>query len=484
MKRISFLCMLFLASIAGCTPVTAKVFLRVEASPLPPANKTGIRDVVLLWPLRDLTVAARLHSQGYRVFLQCDSKDLAAAVVTADRAAVTGMIVTNTAPSSQSPTAEQLGAYFAAHKSLTFRVLVPGGKQPQMKGRLVVERDGVLQVSSPSSQPWLDTNLALVRLAQATDPDSLPIIYDFHWDTSEALPDAWRPDAEAYRVAIAEADAIRSDVTIDLPGSLQRALVADDPRAWKLWKAVMPYLDFSAHAAKERMLPVVNLGVIVDDAQASYEAINLMARHNLAFESVRPSSLTLARLSSWNSVAVFCPLNKEAVALLRDFAASGGIVIFVNTHDEFPWHSTPPLRQESRATVYSVGAGQVVELAEPVVDPENFARDLRRLIGRERAALALWNSLTTLVTGYRKQSRPNITLYLVNYSNQPDSVQVQVKGRFTRVRLESPEERCCVSLPFVERGGFTEFTIPALRITARVHLDAARESSARPRKKG
>ncbi|HYT23202.1 MAG TPA: hypothetical protein VEW05_23590, partial [Candidatus Polarisedimenticolia bacterium] len=467
-------------SIAACTPVTARVFLRVEPSPLPPADKTGIQDVVLLWPLQDLSVAAKLHSQGYRVFLQCESKDLAAAVVTVDRAAVTGMIVTNTAPSSQSPAAEQLRPYFAAHRSLTFRMSVPGGKQPQIKGRLVVERDGVLQVSSPSSQPWLDTNLALVRLAQSMDPGSLPIIYDFHWDTSGALPDAWHPDAEAYAVSIAEADAIRSDVTIDLPGSLQRALVADDPRAWTLWKAIIPYLDFSSHAPTERMLPVVNLGVIVDDAQASYEAINLMARHNLAFESVRPPGLTLARLSSWNSVVVFCPLNKEAVALLRNFAASGRIVIFVNTHDEFPWHSAPPLRQESRATVYSIGAGQVVEIAGPVVDPENFARDLRRLIGRERSALALWNSLTTLVTGYHEQGRPDVTLYLVNYADQPDNVQVQVKGRFTRVRLESPEEPCCVSLPFVERGGFTEFIIPALRITARVHLDSARESSAAP----
>ena len=480
MKRISFLCMLFLGSIAAGTPATAKVFFRVEASPLPPADKTGIRDVVLLWPLRDLSVAAELHSQGYRVFLQCESKDLAAAVVSADRAAVTGVIVTNTAPSSQSPAAEQLRAYLAAHKSLTFRMLVPGGKQPQMKGRLVIERDGVLQVSSPSSQPWLDTNFPLVRLAQATDPHSLPIIYDFHWDMSGALPDAWHPDADAYLVAIAEADAIRSDVTIDLPGSLQRALVAGDPGAWTLWKAVMPYLDFSSHAATERTLPVVNLGVIIDDVRASYEAINLMSRHNLAFESVRPASLTLARLASWNSVVVFCPLNKEAVALLRDFAASGGIVIFVNTHDEFPWHSAPPLRQESRTTVYSIGAGQVVELAEPVVDPENFARDLRRLIGRERSALALWNSLTTLVTGYREPNRPDVTLYLVNYASQPDNVQVQVKGRFTNVRLESPEERCCVSVPFVERGGFTEFTIPALRITARVHLDSAREGSAAP----
>src|SRR5207244_1923633 len=220
MKRISFLRVLLLGSIAACTPVTAKVFLRVEASPLPPADKTGIQDVVLLWPLRDPSVAAKLHSQGYRVFLQCESKDLAAVVATADRAAVTGMIVTNTVPSSQFHAAERLHPYFAAHKSLTFRMLVPGGKQSHRNGRETVVRD---------------------------------------------------------------------------------------PRAWTLWKGIMPYLDFSSHAATERMLPVANLGVIVDDGQASYEAINLMARHNLAFESVRPSGVTLARLSSWNSVVVFCP---------------------------------------------------------------------------------------------------------------------------------------------------------------------------------
>src|SRR5439155_19681209 len=68
MKRISFLCVLLLGSIAACTPVTAKVFLRVEASPLPPADKTGIQDVVLLWPLRDPSVAAKSPPQGDAVF--------------------------------------------------------------------------------------------------------------------------------------------------------------------------------------------------------------------------------------------------------------------------------------------------------------------------------------------------------------------------------------------------------------------------------
>jgi len=164
--------------------------------------------------------------------------------------------------------------------------------------------------------------------------------------------------------------------------------------------------------------------------------------------------------------------------LLRDFAAKGNVVIFVNPHDEFPWHSAAPDRREAHSTTYTVGSGQIVELGEPVIDPENFARDIRRLIGRERSAIALWNSLTTLVTGYRKEDLHETTLYLVNYADQPDNVQVQVEGHFMQVRWESPEVPCCASLPFAERDGFTEFTIPSLRIAARVHLDAEKSSAA------
>jgi len=478
MKPSSLLCALLLGSVVACTPAAAKVFFRVDPAPMPPAEKTGIRDLVLTWPLLDSSLIAQLRFKGYRLWLQCESKDLADAVAAADRAAVAGVIITNVASSGQTPVMEEIQSYTAAHNNLAFRLLISGGKQPQMKGRLVVERDGVLQVSSPSTQPWLDTNLAIVRLAQAIYPGSLPILYDFHWNTAGGPPGAWKPDAEDYALAIAEADAARSDVIIGFPAALQRALNTGDSQAWSLWKKVVPYLDFSPRGQMVKAQPVAGVGVIVDETQASYEPVNLMARHNLAFEAIRPSGLTPTRLGSWNSVIVFCSLNSETAAMVRDFAAKGGIVIFVNSHDEFPWHSTAPVRRESHSTTYTIGSGQIVELGEPVIDPENFARDIRRLLGRERTTIALWNSLTTLVTGYREQGRHETTLYLVNYADQPDNVQVQVKGRFLRVRLESPGEPCCVSLPFVARNGFTEFTIPSLRIAVRVRLESREEGSA------
>jgi hypothetical protein len=477
MKKASGVCAAFLASVIAGAPATAKVFFRVTPFPLPPAQKTGIEDLVLLWPLPDSSSISRLRSEGYRVWLQCESKDLGDAVTAADQALSAGVIVFNSQNSRQS-LEEQISTLAIAHKNLAFRNLVSGGKQPQMKGRLVVERDGVLQVSSPSTQPWLDTNLAMVRLAQSAYPDSFPIAYDFPWSTEQGPAGAWHPDAEDYALAIAESDAIRSDVIIDLPIALQKALNADEPQAWSLWTKAMAYLDFASRAPAERSQPVANLGVIVDDARDSYEAVNLMARHNLAFAAIRPGDLTRSQFNGWNAVVVFCALNHEAVAILQNFAQKGGIVVFVNSRGNFPWHSAPPLRREPHSTTYTIGSGQIVELGEPVIDPENFARDLRRLIGRERSVLGLWNSLTTLVTAYRVPARREITLYLVNYADQPDNVQVQVQGRFRQVRFESPDEPCCVSLSSVERNGFTEFTIPSLRIAARVHLDSRSESSA------
>lgn len=477
MRKASVVCAAFLCAVIAGTPATAKVLFRVAPLPLPPAQKTGIADLVLVWPLPDSSSISQLRSEGYRVWLQCESKDLADAVAAADQALSTGVIVTSSDNSNQSLEIE-IGSLAVAHKNLAFRNLVSGGKQPQMKGRLVIERDGILQVSSPSTQPWLDTNLAVVRLAQSAHPDSLPITYDFRWSTQEVPAGAWHPDAEDYALAIAESDAIRSDVIIDLPVALQKALNAGDPQAWSLWEKTMPYLDFASRAPAETAQPVANLGVVVDDARDSYEAVNLMARHNLAFEAIRPRDLTRPHLRGWNAVVVFCALNHEALAILQDFAATGGIVVFVDSRENFPWHSAPPLRREPHSITYTVGSGQIIELGEPVIDPENFARDLRRLIGRERSVLGLWNSLTTLITAYREPDRQEITLYLVNYAEQPDNVQVQVKGRFRRVRFESPAEPCCVSLLSVERNGFTEFTIPSLRIAARVHLDSEGKSSA------
>jgi hypothetical protein len=121
---------------------------------------------------------------------------------------------------------------------------------------------------------------------------------------------------------------------------------------------------------------------------------------------------------------------------------------------------------------YALGDGKVLELAEPVTDPEIFAQDIRRLLGKENVLMSLFNGLTTIAVPYGKHGEPVNVLEFVNYAGEPLRVQVQVKGSFGSIRYETPDHKCCESLVPVKHNGFTEFVIPELRIAGRVLLEA------------
>jgi hypothetical protein len=471
--------LLLLAVWLKVEPAAGNVFLRITPGPLPSANAIGVSDIVLRWSASETADLAKLRALGFQVFFEVGPSDLAAAAAAAESAGAAGVIL-EVNGSARVAAGELFRSSKTAHPKLLFRFLIPGGKQPQMRGRLVVDRDGILQVSSPSSQPWLDTNLALVRLAETFHPDAIPVLYDFQWDLSDSLHKQLGPSMDEYALAIAEAEAIRADVILNFTEPLQRALAADQPDAWALWNQVKRYIAFSSRVPSRGIQSIANVGVVTCDEQMNYEAVNLLARHNLAFETIRPRDLSAERWNDWTAIVVFCPLKNIEIDLLNAFVKRGAIAVLVNQRGEYPWHSSAPVRQDTYSATFNVGSGQVVELGEPVTDPELLARDLRRLIGAERSALGLWNSLTTLVTGYRQELRGETVLNVINYAGVPETVQVQVKGQFASSELESPEEGCCRPLQAFAHGGFTEFTIPRLVIAARVHLKSADIRGANP----
>ena len=471
-------CLLWVAVWLSAGPAAANVLLRVTPGPLP-SEAIGVSDIVMRWPVRETADLTKLRALGFRLFLEAGSRDVASAAAAAERAEAAGIII-DLKGSDSAANGELFRSSKMAHPKLLFRFLIPGGKQPQMRGRLVVERDGILQVSSPSSQPWLDTNLALAKLTEAFHPDATPVLYDFQWDLSDSLHKQLGPSVDDYALAIAEAEAIHADVILDFPEPLQKALAGDQSDAWALWNQVKRYITFSSRVPSEGIQSIANMGVVTSDEQTNYEAVNLLARHNLAFETIRPQDLTPERLNAWNALVVFCPLRSAEIDLLSAFVKRGAIVVLVNQRGEYPWHVNAPIRHDAHSATFDVGSGQVVELKEPVTDPELFARDLRRLIGPERSPVGLWNSLTTLVTGYRQNPGGETVLNVINYADVPENVQVQIKGQFASIQLESPEEGCCRLLQAVTRGGFTEFTIPRLVIAARVRLTAADIRGASP----
>ncbi len=454
------------------TSAWSNVFVHWTGSALPPAKELGFNDLVLSWNDSFLPQAKAAQRKGYRVYVEVSLQQAAVAAET-NPSFLQGIILT-VLPSERAELEKSLPKLRADHPKLRFVVLSPDGKPPQMRGSLVIKRGSVLEVSSPTAQPWIDTNLALIKVEQRSHPEQVPL-YTFSWggrsDSGHQQP---APTAEDLSLALAEAGAFHADLMVELDEHLQKALSERDSEAWTLWNQVRSYAEFYSLSAGQGLEAAANVAVVVDDLDTSDEVMNLLARHNIPFKALLPADLKSADSESFDIVVVFAKPDTGTCARIADLATHGKIVVVVDAHGSYPWQNDHPSRLNEHAVSYSVGSGKVLELSEPVTDPEMFAQDIRRLLRNENVLMSLFNGLTTIAVPYREHGGAVKVLELVNYAEEPLRVQVQVKGSFASIRYESPERKCCESLVPVKDNGFTEFVIPELRIAGRVHLEANR----------
>jgi hypothetical protein len=450
--------------LAFSSPAWGRVFVYWSTPGLPSASSLGVNDIVYSWRDGLSPQLEAAHKQGYRVYLEVPVAQARAAARQASKAGCTGVILTN--PESGNTSSEkEVAALQLAFRHLKFLLLNPNGKPPDMRGSLIIKRDAVLEVSSPTAQPWIDTNLALIKVEQRARSGEVPL-YTFSWDDQEQQRTL---TADDYSLAVAESGAFHADLVLKLEEHLQQALHNRDREAWRLWNQVRSILNFSPKAAEETLKPAANVAVVVDQLDTSDEVLNLLSRHNIPFQMFLTADLKAEDLKGFDILILFAKADKEAEERINGFAASGMTVVVVDEHSSHAWQNSQPAHLNEHTTSYAVGRGKVLELSEPVTDPETFARDIRRLLGKRNALLTLWNGLTTVAVPYERDGRARV-IEFVNYAAEPVRVQVQVKGLFASVRYESPEEPCCKTLVPVEHDGVTEFVIPDLRIAGRVHL--------------
>jgi protein-tyrosine-phosphatase len=415
-------------------------------------------------PLRQ---AAR--KQGYRVYVEVSPPQAETAATMAEGEGWAGIIL-KFRQSERAQMEKAIAGLRSAHPKLRFFVLDPDGKQPEMRGSLVIKRDAVLEVSSPTAQPWVDSNLALVRIEQGADAGHIPM-YSFAWNPPVGGQPARTITAADYSLAVAEAGAFHADLILELDAGLQKALSQRDPQAWALWKQVRSYAEFYSHPEQEGLQAAADVAVVVDDLDPSDEAMNLMARHNIPFKVLLATNLQSQDMEGVDVIVVFAKPDKELAIELEHLAKQGKTVVVVDAHGSYPWQSQGAVQLNEHTVSYAVGSGKVLELSEPVSDPETFAQDIRRLIGNQNALLSLWNGLTTIAVPYRQNHGGLKMLELINYAQDPVRVQVKVKGSFAAIRYESPENGCCKSFAPSQHDGFTEFVIPDLLVAGRVHLE-------------
>jgi hypothetical protein len=410
--------------------------------------------------------------QGYQLYVETTIVHANAAARSGVTRGVSGLILDGgEAPAPA--TANVLQKLRASYPKLTFLVLDGNGKQPQMRGQSVVNKQGILQVSSPTAQPWVDSNLARVRFDQVRRP-AQPPLYSFEWAFVDPAQQQQGPDAADYELAIAEAGAFKADLVLDLHEKLQQALAENNNSAWAMWNEVNRYIEFYSRGPEGGLQPLANIGVIADNSDAAHEPVNLMARHNIPFVLLHPADLKADTLRKLAMLVLFVNPSPAQAQTMISFASRGGVVVIVNVRGSYPWHSGKPAERTEHALTYSAGRGRIVELLEPVTDPEAFAQDIRRLMNPTQLLISLWNALTTVAVPYRAGANGETVVELVNYAQEPLQVQVRIKGDFPSAKYETPEHGCCESLKARELDGFTEVVVPSLRIAGRVQLQPAK----------
>jgi len=446
----------------------AKIYLRWTESKLPPVKVLGANEIVIPWNEAAGALLEEAKKQGYRVYLEVGAARIADAVNAASKNGAMGIILRGE-PAEQSALTEKAKELRNAHPKMRVMVVDAHGKQPEMRGWLVFKKDGMLQVSSPTSQPWLDTNLATIRHERGFEGGTP--LYSFDWDETDPLVKQQGVKPADYALAIAEAGAYHADLVLEVHETQQKGLVGSDKNTLEDWSAVRRYLDFYKSGDAGAGDAEARVCVLTQDYDTSFEALNLMARHNISFRVLKSSEAKAGDLGRCDVAIAFAEPGKELAAALNDLAAGGGVVVLVKLQGPFVWESAGQATDNGPSKTYAVGKGRVIALKEPIADPETFAQDVRRLMTKASVPVSLWNSLTTLVAAYRGKTTGEVVVELVNYDEETSQVQVQVKGTFASVNLETPEGGRSEKLHSNQVNGFTQFVVPDLVVGARVRLE-------------
>jgi hypothetical protein len=299
---------------------------------------------------------------------------------------------------------------------------------------------------APSSEPWIQSNIWLVRSFGITSP-SRPV-----WISSE-LENASAGD---YARAVADAAAAGGHWIVSLDDALRAKLLARDTLAIEAWRRLSSYLNFAErHAAWRALEPYGNVGIVLDAASTKQdladEYLNLATRRQVPYRLLARSGLDSAALAKFRALVAIelDPPTPAERKLLQGFVENGGLLIVGPSWGGAP--KTAPFAE------VPTGKGRVVIYKDP--DPEGVARDLKEVLSDDDLGVAPFNvpSVITFASG-GSPGQP-LLVQLVNYFDHPvEAITLRVVGKFSSARLETPES-AAVNLPLRDVEGRTEVTI-------------------------
>lgn len=421
--RLVLICSLLL-----CVPVGARgeVLIRWNQKHIPSRESLGVSGVVV--PAGNSQTIEAASAGGYRIYVEADSSTLAKFT---PPAGIAGVVVTG------KTSVADVRALRHRLRSPAVRIITleQRGKWPHIRSNWVTKnREGVLQVTGRSAQPWIENNAALVRILRATDPRAIPTL-TYSWQPITLSDVDEGPSRENYLVAIAESGSLGADLVLPLHERFQQRLLLGHPQARADWAEIRRYLEFYSWDVARRYEPVANVGVVTANPTFWFEVMNLLMRHNLPFELIAPAELPKRKLEAFQLVIVLDEPDRAGREALTAFERTGGLA----------------------------------KIVDAPVDPNGFALDVRQMLGRERRIIDIWNGITVLTSLYAEPGGTGALLTVLNYAHQPLPVQLRIAGTYAQAQYESPED-AATYVPVHHRNGFTEFVLPSVRIGGRVFL--------------
>jgi len=285
--------------------------------------------------------------------------------------------------------------------------------------------DSGAAIATPTSEPWIDSNLWLVRSLRAKG--RTPAWLGFALES---------PSDDNYARAIADSAAAGGRWVVTLDDGLMAGLSKQQPPALAKWRRITEAMSFfEQHAEWRRFVSTGPLG-IVRDATTRYpdvadENLHLIARRRIPYRLIDRTALDAKALEGLKALLVTeisNPSEGERV-LWKKFAEDGGLLITGPG-----WGTAVP--KDKERLEQELGKGQIVVYREETPDSEALSKNLLRLLGKGNLGLRLFNAPTVLPYLSASEDGKQLLVQMINYASGPsDAITVRVSGSYRTARL-------------------------------------------------
>mgnify|MGYP000045611256 CR=1 FL=1 len=303
------------------------------------------------------------------------------------------------------------------------------------------------EVSSASSEPWVDSNGYLVACQRTLEPQKPPLL---GYGSADAA--ARMVAFETLEIALAEACMMGGNFALQLEDRYLKALRSGEAKAVAAWGKLgrtATWLKENRSLFGAPAMPTI--AALYDGRPASRELVNLLFRRNASPWVVASAPPVSVQTKAVVAASISPPADKAAILA---HAAAGAMVIV-----DGDWWRDPAAKltkPEEDREFYALGKGQIVAYRKRIADPSEFALDVIDLVTHRQRPLRLWNAPAIIGT------RSTNVLTLLNYGvSVPEDIQAHVLGHYTRAMLYAPGA-APMPLKVAKRAAMTEVFVPKL----------------------